>query len=101
MPVPNRLRAALSRPRTACAALLCLAVASGPPSDAAGAGAPAAGTARAQGALVGVADEHAGMFYSLAFRKLRVHITRLIVPWDTFLHHTRDVAWVTQYIRVS
>src|SRR5437588_626817 len=80
--------------------VLILALAPGPSSGAATARVPEARTARA-GALIGIADEHVGMFYSLAFRKLRVHISRLIVPWDTFLRRTRDMAWVTQWVRVS
>src|SRR5947209_2615988 len=80
--------------------VLILALAPGPSSGAATARVPEARTARA-GALIGIADEHVGMFYSLAFRKLRGHISRLIVPWDTFLRRTRDMAWVTQWVRVS
>jgi uncharacterized membrane protein YgcG len=71
-----------------------------PPGAASAAGAPAR-PASARAPLIGIADEHLGMFYSLAFRKLRVHITRLIVPWDAFLRHTRDVGWIAQWIRTA
>ena len=76
--------------RRGCCVLVCLAVAF------------AAAPARAPAAdVVGIADQSAAMFYSPYFKRLDVHVSRLIVSWDAVRRNTFEVPVIDEWIAAA